>query len=85
VHAAYTGHPVAGDERYGDRGFNAECQALGLKRMFLHAQLIEFVWPDSGEEFVVSAPLPLELNEFLNSAERVESRGTKRIGEPDQR
>jgi hypothetical protein len=34
--------------------------------MFLHAQLIEFVWPDSDEEFIVSAPLPPELNEFLD-------------------
>jgi 23S rRNA pseudouridine955/2504/2580 synthase len=66
VHAAYTGHPIAGDERYGDPAFNAQCAALGLKRMFLHAQLIEFVWPDSDEEFIVSAPLPPELNEFLD-------------------
>lgn len=66
VHAAHAGHPIAGDERYGDRGFNAECRAGGLKRMFLHAQLIEFVWPDSDEEFIVSAPLPTELNEFLD-------------------
>jgi 23S rRNA pseudouridine955/2504/2580 synthase len=66
VHADYAGHPIAGDERYGVRDFNAECRALGLKRMFLHAQLIEFVWPDSDEEFVVSAPLPPELNEFLD-------------------
>lgn len=66
VHAVHAGHPIAGDERYGDRGFNAECAALGLKRMFLHAQLIEFVWPDSDEEFIVSAPLPPELNEFLD-------------------
>jgi 23S rRNA pseudouridine955/2504/2580 synthase len=65
VHAAHAGHPIAGDDRYGDRDFNAECAALGLKRMFLHAQLIEFVWPDSDEEFVVSAPLPPELNDFL--------------------
>jgi 23S rRNA pseudouridine955/2504/2580 synthase len=66
VHAAYSGHPIAGDERYGDAAFNAECAALGLKRMFLHAQLIEFVWPDSDEEFIVSAPLPEELNRFLD-------------------
>jgi 23S rRNA pseudouridine955/2504/2580 synthase len=67
VHAAYAGHPIAGDERYGESEFNAECAALGLKRMFLHAQLIEFVWPDTGQEFVVSAPLPDELNRFLDT------------------
>jgi 23S rRNA pseudouridine955/2504/2580 synthase len=70
VHAAVAGHPVAGDERYGDRRFNSECESLGLTRMFLHAQLIEFVWPESDEEFVVSSPLPPELKEFLDVLSR---------------
>jgi len=66
VHAAFSGHPIAGDDRYGDPVFNSECARLGLKRMFLHAQLIEFVWPDSDEEFFINAPLPEELNKFLD-------------------
>ena len=66
VHAASTGHPVAGDERYGNREFNAACRERGLRRMFLHAQLIEFVWPDNDQEFVASAPLPDELRAFLD-------------------
>jgi len=66
VHAATVGHPVAGDDRYGDAAFNAECASRGLGRTFLHAHLIEFVWPDSGEEFIVSAPLPTELKDFLD-------------------
>jgi len=66
VHAASVGHPIAGDERYGDREFNARCERLGLKRLFLHAQLLQFVWPDSDEEFVVSAPLPEELRNVLD-------------------
>ena len=67
VHAASVGHPVAGDDRYGDDDFNAECARLGLHRMFLHAQLIEFVWPETGVEFCVSAPPPEALREFLDS------------------
>jgi len=70
VHAAAMGHPVAGDDRYGDIEFNADCEKLGLKRMFLHAQLIEFVWPDSEEECVLSAPLPPELSGFLDRLRR---------------
>ena len=66
VHAASLGHPVAGDDRSGDAQFNAECEARGLTRMFLHAQLIEFVWPDNGVEFVVSTPLPDELADVLD-------------------
>ena len=67
VHAASAGHPVAGDERYGDEEFNAACADFGLRRMFLHAQLIDFVWPGSGVEFCVSVPLPEPLREFLDA------------------
>jgi 23S rRNA pseudouridine955/2504/2580 synthase len=66
VHAASAGHPVAGDDRYGDADFNSACEDMGLRRIFLHAHFVEFVWPESGEDFVVSAPLPDELNEFLD-------------------
>ena len=61
VHAAFAGHPVAGDDKYGDREFNARLRALGLRRMFLHASSISFRWPDTGGEFQVAAPLPGEL------------------------
>jgi 23S rRNA pseudouridine955/2504/2580 synthase len=67
VHALSAGHPVAGDERYGDSDFNARCAERGLRRMFLHAQLIEFTWPDRDVEFIVSAPLPEALSEFLGA------------------
>ena len=61
VHAAFAGHPVAGDEKYGDREFNARLRALGLRRMFLHASSVSFRWPDGSGEFRVEAPLPGEL------------------------
>ena len=32
VHAQYTGHPIAGDEKYGDRAFNRIMKKRGLKR-----------------------------------------------------
>lgn len=66
VHAASVGHPVAADERYGDAEFNTDCESLGLRRMFLHAQWIEFTWPGSGETFCISAPLPEELRLVLD-------------------
>lgn len=61
VHASFAGHPVAGDEKYGDREFNARLRALGLRRMFLHASSVSFRWPDGGADFRVEAPLPAEL------------------------
>jgi 23S rRNA pseudouridine955/2504/2580 synthase len=65
VHAAHAGHPLAGDDRYGDRQFNAQLAPRGLHRMFLHARSIAFRWPETGEDFAVSAPLPDELVKVL--------------------
>jgi 23S rRNA pseudouridine955/2504/2580 synthase len=65
VHAAHLGHPVAGDDRYGDPEFNDAMQRFGLRRMFLHSHSVGFVWPESGEEFSISVPLPRELEAVL--------------------
>jgi 23S rRNA pseudouridine955/2504/2580 synthase len=67
VHAAHFGHPLAGDDRYGDESFNAAMQGLGLARMFLHAHSLSFVWPDTGQDFAISAPLPDELRAVLDA------------------
>ncbi|TLY80463.1 MAG: RluA family pseudouridine synthase [Gammaproteobacteria bacterium] len=55
VHAQHAGHPVAGDEKYGDEVFNHELQALGLKRMFLHAHSVGFEWPQGHEGSLMRA------------------------------
>lgn len=60
VHAAHAGHPVAGDEKYGDATFNEALAGLGLRRMFLHAHSLSFSWPQGGE-FSINTPLPPEL------------------------
>ena len=65
VHAAHAGHPVAGDDKYGDREFNESMRAVGLNRMFLHAQMLSFEWPESGKQFAVTVPLPDELGSVL--------------------
>jgi len=67
VHAAHAGHPVAGDDRYGDPEFNDAMRRFGLRRMFLHSRSIAFVWPESGEEFSVDVPLPQELSAVLTA------------------
>ena len=64
VHALHAGHPVAGDDRYGDPQVNAAAKKLGLKRLFLHAQSIAFP-DDSGNELHFTAPLPDDLDRFL--------------------
>jgi 23S rRNA pseudouridine955/2504/2580 synthase len=65
VHALHAGHPIAGDERYGDPDANAAVRKKGLKRLFLHAQSISFP-DDSGNELHFTAPLPDDLQRFLD-------------------
>jgi 23S rRNA pseudouridine955/2504/2580 synthase len=65
VHAAHAGHPVAGDEKYGDRERDAKLRPYGLQRMFLHAHSLGFE-RRGGEPFEVTAPLPAELQAVLD-------------------
>jgi 23S rRNA pseudouridine955/2504/2580 synthase len=65
VHAAFAGHPVAGDDKYGDREFNRRMCELGLRRMFLHAAAVSFEWPDTGQAFRITAELPADLAALL--------------------
>jgi 23S rRNA pseudouridine955/2504/2580 synthase len=67
VHAAYAGHPVAGDDKYGDRDCNEVLKAYGLNRMFLHASSIGVNRPGTEEPLVVSAPLSAELHAVLDA------------------
>ena len=64
VHAAHSGHPLGGDEKYGDREFNMQMRGLGLKRLFLHAARFEFAIGERSYSF--SAPLSAELKGVLN-------------------
>lgn len=76
VHAAHAGHPVAGDERYGDRDFNDYAKTFGLNRMFLHAHSLSFEWPEGAGRFDASTPLPDDLKAVL-TALAVKSAGAK--------
>ena len=67
VHATFAGHPLLGDDKYGDRERNAELKHHGLRRIFLHAHSIAFEWPGTGVPFHVNAPLPAELAAVLDA------------------
>jgi 23S rRNA pseudouridine955/2504/2580 synthase len=75
VHAAHAGHPVAGDERYGDKDFDDYMKSFGLTRMFLHAHSLSFDWPETGEPFSASAPLPEDLRAVLTALEAKSAKG----------
>jgi 23S rRNA pseudouridine955/2504/2580 synthase len=71
VHLASSGHPIVGDDKYGDFGLNkslARGEGLnGMKfgRMFLHARRLAFDHPASGERITLECALPAECATLL--------------------
>lgn len=63
VHMAYIKHPLVGDSVYGPAK-----QSLPAKGQMLHAEVLGFIHPSSGEYMEFTAPLP---QEFLNLLERL--------------
>ena len=64
VHLASQGHPIAGDDKYGDFERNKSLQKQGLRRMFLHAWRLQFVHPATAQAVELLAPLPADLLSF---------------------
>ena len=65
VHAQHIGHPVAGDDKYGDREANKRlAEQAGLKRLFLHAAAMSFDL--GGRPYTLNAPLADELSAALD-------------------
>lgn len=69
VHGTHIGHPLAGDKKYGDPVFNRQMRALGLRRMLLHAHLLEFTDPSNDEVITVSSPLGDDVKAVLAQLE----------------
>jgi len=71
VHLAHEGHPIVGDEKYGDFAVNrafARGEALAghrFDRMFLHARRLRFDHPATGESIELESPLPRDCAELL--------------------
>ncbi|XVJ68900.1 MAG: RluA family pseudouridine synthase [Rhizobacter sp.] len=66
VHLASQGHPIVGDEKYGDFAINKSLAKGELvpshrfDRMFLHAAQLRFEHPQTGDQVELQAPLPTE-------------------------
>lgn len=65
VHAAHLGTPILGDDKYGDNENNKRLRALGLKRLFLHAESVRFRWPETSTDLFIKAPLETVLQRVL--------------------
>ena len=67
VHLQHLGHPVLGDDKYGDFELNKRLRREGLKRMFLHARGLTFEHPVTHEVLALESPLPGDLERFRAS------------------
>nr|WP_051603124.1 RluA family pseudouridine synthase [Simplicispira psychrophila] len=65
VHLSSSGHPIAGDDKYGDFELNKRLYKFGFKRMFLHAWRLQFTHPATGRRTELNAELPPELADFI--------------------
>ncbi|WP_031578683.1 23S rRNA pseudouridine(955/2504/2580) synthase RluC [Ruminobacter sp. RM87] len=79
VHLAYRSHPILGDDKYGDREFDRRFEALGLDRMFLHAEHITFTDPVINREITVYAPLPGDLENLLSNIRKEDEDGEQHV------
>jgi 23S rRNA pseudouridine955/2504/2580 synthase len=64
VHLAHAGHPVLGDDKYGDFALNRELAKQGVSRLLLHAGRLGFAHPLTGERLRLEAPLPADMAAF---------------------
>ena len=67
VHLAHAGHPVLGDDKYGDFELNHALAKEGVKRLFLHARRLSFVHPLTGTALRFDAPLPPVMRRFAEA------------------
>ncbi len=78
VHATYAGHPLLGDDKYGDRERNARVEAPWPEAHVPACAVGGFRMARvSGVPFHVSAPLPADLSAVLDAITPVKTRAVK--------
>ncbi|HKC31750.1 MAG TPA: pseudouridine synthase, partial [Burkholderiales bacterium] len=65
VHLAHAGHPILGDDKYGDFWLNHALAKQGVRRLFLHARRLGFAHPVSGEHVELESKLPDDMRAFV--------------------
>ncbi|NNF54803.1 MAG: RluA family pseudouridine synthase [Acidimicrobiales bacterium] len=73
VHADAVGHPLVGDDRYGAVQSPHTIIRSAL-RPFLHAVLLGFEHPTTGEWMEFESPLPADLSDLLNAVRAIPAR-----------
>ncbi len=60
VHLAHAGHPIVGDDKYGDFALNRTLKT----RLLLHAAKLSFRHPVSGEPVKLASPPPAQFKDY---------------------
>ena len=68
VHLAHAGHPVLGDDKYGDFELNKALAKSGVRRLFLHACRLTLRHPLTGAALAFDSALPEEMKAFMAGA-----------------
>jgi 23S rRNA pseudouridine1911/1915/1917 synthase len=78
VHLAHIGHPLIGDPAYGTRAGRGVARSgeagaaiAGFPRQALHARLLGFTHPATGETLTFDSPLPADMARLLSNLERL--------------
>ena len=78
VHLAHAGHPLIGDPVYGTRAGRGTARTgpegaaiAGFPRQALHARLLGFSHPATGEKLRFESPLPQDMAGLMKSLERL--------------
>ena len=64
VHLQHAGHPILGDDKYGDFELNKSLAKQGVRRLFLHAGKLSFLHPLTRERVKLQSPLPKDMQAF---------------------
>ncbi len=67
VHLAHAGHPIVGDDKYGDFELNHRLAKAGVRRLFLHAARLSFSHPLTGEKMRLASKLPEDIKQFVDA------------------
>lgn len=79
VHLSHLGWPIVGDDMYGGRAFADETGRTVIDRQALHAGLLAFEHPVSGEAMVFTAPVPPDMAGLIACLRRAR---VDRVGAP---
>lgn len=73
VHAQYLGHPLVGDEKYGNDDFNKRMRPFGITRLFLHARDLRIRMGGTTKALELHCPLEADLDAGLEQLRHAQS------------